>query len=98
MLKSNIIKFDEKIFKQVLGTAIGIKFAPPYAILFIVDLEEKILNDFEEKSMILWRYIDVIFFIWEHGEESLGKFLNKLNSVHPTIKLTAEYSKETINF
>ena len=62
MLKSNIIKFDENIFKQVLGTAIGIKFAPPYAILFIVDLEEKILNDFEEKSMILWRYIDVIFF------------------------------------
>ena len=38
------------------------------------------------------------FFIWEHGEESLEKFLNKLNSFHPTIKFTAEYSKETINF
>ena len=41
---------------------------------------------------------DEIFFIWEHGEESLEKFLNKLNSFHPTIKFTAEYSKETINF
>ena len=38
------------------------------------------------------------FFIWEHGEESLEKFLNKLNSFHPTIKFTAEYSKEAINF
>ena len=38
------------------------------------------------------------FFIWEHGEESMEKFLNKLNSFHPTIKFTAEYSKETINF
>ena len=38
------------------------------------------------------------FFIWEHGEESLEKFINKLNTFHPTIKFTAEYSKETINF
>ena len=36
--------------------------------------------------------------IWEHEEESLEKFLNKLNSFHPTIKFTAQYSKETINF
>ena len=47
--------------------------------------------------MIQRRYI-AIFFIWEHGEESLGKFLKKLNTFHPTIKLTVEYSKETINF
>ena len=38
------------------------------------------------------------FFVWEHGEESLQKFLNKLNTFHPTIKLTAEYSEEAINF
>ena len=44
------------------------------------------------------RYIDDIFFIWENGEESLEKILNKLKSFHPTIKFTAEYSKGTINF
>ena len=98
VLKNNIFEFDEKTFRQVRGTAIGTKFAPPYAILFMADLEEKILSAFEEKPMIWWRYIDDIFFIWEHGEESLEKFLNKLNSFHPTIKFTAEYSKETINF
>ena len=48
--------------------------------------------------MIGWRYIDDIFFVWEHGEESLEKFLNKLNTFHPKIKFTAEYSKEAINF
>ena len=36
--------------------------------------------------------------ILEHGEESLEKFLNKLNSFYPTIKFIAEYSNETINF
>ena len=38
------------------------------------------------------------FFISEHGEESLEKFLNKLNNFHSTIKVTFEYSKEAINF
>ena len=38
------------------------------------------------------------FFIWEHREESLEKFINKLNTFHPTVKFTAEYSKETISF
>ena len=28
----------------------------------------------------------------------MEKFLNKLNSFHPTIKFTAEYSKEKVNF
>ena len=96
VLKNIFFEFDQKTFKQVRGTAIGTKFAPPYAILFMADLEEKILNAFEEKPMIWWRYIDDIFFIWEHGEESLEKFLNKLNSFHPTIKFTADFSKETI--
>ena len=98
VLKNNIFQFDEKTFKQVRGTAIGTKFAPPYAILFMADLEEKILSTSEKKPMIWLRYIDDIFFIWEHGEESLEKFLNKLNSFHPIIKFTAEYSKQTINF
>ena len=98
MLKNNIFQFDEKTFKQVRGTAIGSKFTPPYAILFMAELEEKILNASEKKSMIWWRYIDDIFFIWEHGEESLERFLNKLNSFHPRIKFSAGYSKETINF
>ena len=98
VLKSNIFQFDEKTFKQVRGTAIGTKFAPPYAILFMADLEEKIVSASEKKPMIWWKYIDDIFFIWEHGEESLENFLNQLNSFHPTIKFTAEYSKETINF
>ena len=97
VLKNKYFQFDEKTFKQVRQTAIGTRFAPPYAILFMADLEEKILSASEKKPMIWWRYIDDIFFIWEHGEESLEKFLNKLNSFHPTKKFTAEYSKETIN-
>ena len=98
VLKNNIFEFDEKTFKQKRGTAIGTKFAPPYAILFMANLEEKMLEGFEKKPMIWWRYIDDIFFIWEHGEESLKVFIEQVNMFHSTIKFTAEYSKEEVNF
>ena len=52
VLKNNIFEFDEKTFKQKRGTAIGTKFAPPRAILFMADLEEKMLEIFEKKTMI----------------------------------------------
>ena len=64
----------------------------------MADLEEKLLEIFEKKPMIWWRYIDDIFFIWEHGEESLRDFIDRVNLFHPTIKFTAEYSKEEVNF
>ena len=36
--------------------------------------------------------------IWQHGEETLKVFLKILNSCHPTIKFTAEYSLDKVNF
>ena len=76
-------------FKQKCGTTIGTKFPPPYAILFVKDFDEKMLESFEKKPMVWWRYI---FFIWEHGEESLKVFIEQCNFFHSTIKITAEYS------
>ena len=38
-----------------------------------------------------------LFFIWEHGEECLESFIEKLNNFQPTKKFTVEYSNENIN-
>ena len=98
VLKNNVFEHNSKTFKQKQGTAIGIKMAPSYAILFMAALEEKILEKAKVKPQIWWRYIDDIFFIWEDGEETLKEFLDYLNSCHPSIKFTAEYSVEKVNF
>ena len=98
VLKNNIFEFSDKTYKQIRGTAIGTKFAPPYAVLFMAALEEKILSKVKKKPSVWWRYIDDIFVIWEHGEESLQEFINEINSFHPTIKFTADLSKEKVNF
>ena len=97
-LKNNVFEHNMRYFKQLQGTATGTKFAPPYAILFISYLEDKILNSLVEKPLVWWRYIDDIFMIWQHGEEKLKEFLKILNSCHLTIKFTAEYSLDKVNF
>ena len=71
--------------------------APPYAIIFMGDLEEKLLKDCDKKYIAWWRYTDT-FLIWQHGEKELEKFLEILNCYHPTIKFTGNYSWEQINF
>ena len=40
----------------------------------------------------------MIFFTWEHGEESLKVFIEKVNMFHPTIKFTAKYSQLEVNY
>ena len=55
VLKNNIFQFNEKTLKQLRGTAIGTKFAPPNAIIFIAHLEERILEEIKLQSRIWWR-------------------------------------------
>ena len=64
----------------------------------MADLEEKNLGDIELQPHIWWKCIDDIFFIWEHGEDSLKQFIETLNALHITIKFMAEWSREEINF
>ena len=44
------------------------------------------------------RYIEDTYFIWEHGEDSLKQFIETLNAFDLTIRFTAEWSREEINF
>ena len=82
----------------IANTAIGTKMAPPYAILFMPELEETFLASSPLKPFVWWRYIDNIFMIWQHGEEKLKDFLKELNNCHPYIKFTSNYSQEKIDF
>ena len=52
----------------------------------------------ELQSLVWFRYIDDIFFIWANGEQELQTFLCSLNEFHTNIKFTYESSKENIAF
>ena len=98
VLENNYFEFNGDVKKQISGTAIGTKFAPPYACIFMDDLETKFLQSQSLQPLVWFRYINDIFFIWTHGKDKLEKFLNDLNSFDNNIKFTHESSKENVTF
>ena len=98
VLKNNYLEFDSKVKKQISGTAIGTKSAPPYACIFMDKVEREFLEAEDIKPWVWLRYIDDIFFIWTEGENKLESFLQRLNTFHPNLKFTHEKSKTSVNF
>ena len=97
VLKNNLFEFNSKFYKQISGTAIGTKFAPPYACIFMDYIETEFLKSQEIKPWLWKRFID-IFFIRTDTEENLDKFLEDLNKFHPNLRFTYEKSREKISF
>ena len=96
ILKNNYFEFNSQVKKQLLRTAIGTKFAPIYASIFMDKLETDFLKSQELTPLFWYHYIDDMFFIWTHGEEKLISFLNVRNNYHPNIKFIHESNKEHI--
>ena len=98
VLQNNYFEFNGIVKQQISGTAIGTKFAPTYACIFMDKLETDFLNT--QKYLLLgwYRYIDDTFFISTHGEEKLKFFPDDLNKYPPNINFTHESNKECINF
>ena len=90
VLKNNYFEFKSSFKHQILGTAIGTKFATPYACIFMDYIERDFLKNEQIKSWIWFRYSDDIFFIWTASEKELAEFLNRLNSFHPNLRFTHE--------
>ena len=74
ILEHNFFFFQDNIYLQVKGTAMGTKMAPQYANIFLTDLENKFLQDCQYKPTLYLRYIDDIFMIWPHGANNLKEF------------------------
>ena len=98
ILNKNYFEFNKRIYHQKMGTAMGTRFAPNYAIIFMGILEEEMLAQAPVKPKLWKRFIDDIFMIWTEGETKLQEFLTFLNNFHPTIKFTSESSQTQLAF
>ena len=98
VLTKNYFKFSGQMYIQKQDTAMGTRMGPNYAIIFMHYLESNMLNKSTLKPKTWLRFIDDIFMIWPHGIQALTLFMDMINSHHPTIKFTFEYSKKDIPF
>ena len=97
VLKNNFFEFNNEIKQQISGTAIGTKFAPPYACIYMDKTETDFLKTQELQPFVWLRYIDDIFFIWMHGETELKKFMEGLSFLL-NLQFTYESSKKELHF
>ena len=97
ILQENSFQFNRKDFLQSHGTAMGTKMAVAFANIFMAKIEREILRQSNTTPIFWKRFIDDIISMWDASRDKIEEFLLKANSVHPTIKFTAEISEtETI--
>ena len=97
-LRNNIFQFDDKIYIQKQGTAMGTRMAPSYANIYMTYIETKMLNDYPLKPKLWVRFIDDIFSIWQHGLAELVKFHQYMNSYRESLTYTMEHSQRSLPF
>lgn len=97
-LRQNDFQFNGDIYLQIKGTAMGKKFAPSYANIFMAQWEKDILQRSTLKPGTWNRFLDDVFLIWTQGRETLEQFFTFLNSDNPCIKLKQEVSDTQVDF
>lgn len=97
-LSRNDFTFNGKTYLQTSGTAMGKRFAPSYANLFMAEWEREVLPLCPLRPLFYGRFLDDIFMIWPYTLDQFWEFFEILNNHHPSIKLTANVSHQSVDF
>ncbi len=97
-LKNNDFYFAGRTFVQKCGTAMGKKFAPNLANLYLLEFDRLACDGFRIKPWYFFRFLDDIFFVWTGTHRELQEFNDYINSILPGIKITLTFKEEIIEF
>lgn len=80
------------------GTALGKRFTPSYANIYMANWEKEALEKSRKQPLYYCRYLDDIFGVCTHSEDNFQDFVKGLNSQDDCIKVTAKIEDQTIDF
>lgn len=98
IMKNNDFHFNNEIFLQIFGTAMGKTFAPNLANLYLLDFDRQARTGFRIQPSLFYRFLDDIFFIWTGTRQELFEFEQFLNSIIPNIKVNLTISETEVDF
>ena len=97
-LTKNDFEFNGQFYLQMKGTAMGKRFAPSYANIFMADWEESALAASPLKPLHYFRFLDDIWGVWTYSEEKFHTFATHLNTFTTSIKIKYTIHHEEVNF
>ena len=97
-LEKNDFEFKGDWYLQTSGTAMGKKFAPSYANIFMANWEKEVFKTCQFLPLVYFRFLDDIFLIWTFSREEFDRFFEILNNFNPSIKLKATVKETSIDF
>ena len=103
VLEWNLFTFHNAAYLQKVGVAMGTHPAPDYSDIFMArKIDKKIWSISEklkenvgsEKDMLLLlkRFLDDLFLIFQGTTKQLHTLLNKIIEIHPAIKFTMDHT------
>ena len=98
-LTEGYLKWENKIYRQRNGAAMGSPFSPPYADIFMYMLERVYIDqEMIGGTLLLYkRYLDDVFAVINGSYADAKAFVKGMNELEPeTIELTGSISKEMI--
>lgn len=97
IVHNNYIEYNNEIYQQINGIAMGTNAAVSLANLYLYVLVDKFL--LKQPNIISFnRYIDDIFFIYTDSLSNLNNLFSIANNLHPSIKFTLVHSTSNIEF
>lgn len=98
VLSQGYLQWQGKIYRQKNGAAMGSPFIPPYANIFMFMLEKDTAHRWgaNNKLILYKRFIDDVFAVIHGTKEEAQAFIDDLNHIEPSIKLTGDIQKRII--
>jgi hypothetical protein len=90
ILENTYFQFENEIFLQIRGLAMGSSVSPIMAILFMHTVERIALTSSSGLLTCYGRYVDDIFFLTK-DRQTAEEFHELMNNIHPAIKFEIEH-------
>lgn len=97
-LRRNDFEFDGDFYLQIKGTAMGKRFAPAYANIFMAKWEAEALEKCPRKPLHYLRYLDDIWGVWTYSKPDFEEFIRTLNAHDWSIQCKYELDDIKIDF
>ncbi len=98
IMTSNIFQLDDTYWLQTCGTSMGTSCTCAYATLYWAYMERKfIIPKWEQKLLLLCRFIDEKFGIWLGTRDEFNSFIIEINS-YCQLQWTSEKTSTSVNF